>query len=129
MPAPLSTDLRERVVAAYERGDGTQAELAEQFDIAERTVRDWLRRYQETGSVHPSPHGGGQPPRLDEDDQQRLKELVKQHPDATLQQLIEMLEVPMDDSTLSRWCKRLDLTRKKDGSGGRAGSAGRAAAA
>ena len=113
MPAPLSTDLRERVLAAYERGDGTQAELAEQFDIAERTVRDWLRRCQETGSVHPSPHGGGQPRRLDEDNRQRLKELVKQHPDATLEQLIEMLEVPMDDSTLSRWCKRLGLTRKR----------------
>lgn len=61
MSAPLSTDLRRRVVAAYERGDGTQAALAERFDIAPRTLRYWLKQQQVTGRLDPQPHGGGQP--------------------------------------------------------------------
>jgi len=42
MPRACSTDLRERVLAAYEAGEGGQAEVARRFRVGERTLSRWL---------------------------------------------------------------------------------------
>ncbi len=59
MPEPLSLDLRERIVAAYERGDMTRDQVAALFQVGRASVNRLVRRFRETGSVEPSPHGGG----------------------------------------------------------------------
>jgi len=38
MANPLSKELREKIVSAYERGEGTIAEVADIFDVSERSV-------------------------------------------------------------------------------------------
>ena len=43
----LSVDLRERVLAAHERREGSQRVLAERFGIAVGTVNGWLRQARE----------------------------------------------------------------------------------
>lgn len=43
MGAPISTDLRTRVVAAYKAGRGTYREIAELFGVGEASVDRWLR--------------------------------------------------------------------------------------
>jgi len=53
MPKPYSLDLRERVIAAYETGAYTQEEVAKQFKIGVKTVYDWLRLKERTGSLKP----------------------------------------------------------------------------
>lgn len=43
MPRACSPDLRERVLAACEAGEGSQAEVARRFRVGERTLSRWLR--------------------------------------------------------------------------------------
>jgi transposase len=54
-------ELRARVVAAYEAGEGTYAEIAEQFGVGEASVNRWVRRKRERGDVVPDNKGGGTP--------------------------------------------------------------------
>ena len=58
-PHPLS--LRERVVAAYEAGEGSYASIAARFSIGEATAKRWVWRHRDTGQVEPAAKGGGTP--------------------------------------------------------------------
>ena len=61
MGRPYSIDLRERVIAAVEEEHLTYEEAAEWFVIGLSTVKRWLRRIRETGSVVPGRMGGHKP--------------------------------------------------------------------
>jgi putative transposase len=58
MARPLSIDLRERAVAAVLKGGLSRHRAAAQFGVAASTVINWVRRFQETGSVAPGQMGG-----------------------------------------------------------------------
>lgn len=66
MPAALSVDLRQRLLAAYQAKEGSQRQLAERFKVSLSFVRDLMRHYRQTGSVEPKPHGGGATAKLGE---------------------------------------------------------------
>jgi transposase len=59
MPNPYPVDLRQRVVAAYEAGEGSYRELAMVFQVGEATVKRWMWRQQKRGDVSPFKKGGG----------------------------------------------------------------------
>jgi transposase len=59
MPAPLSVDLRQRILSAYAAKEGSQRQLAERFKVSLSFIRDLRRHHRETGTVQPKPHGGG----------------------------------------------------------------------
>jgi transposase len=57
MARALSTDLRERVVAAVQGGESCRA-VALRFGVAVSSVVKWSQRYRTTGSVAPDKMGG-----------------------------------------------------------------------
>jgi transposase len=120
MAAPYSLDLRHRVLAAYEAGEGSFRELAERFSVSLSFVRDLRRRVRETASAEPKPHGGGARPLLDAAGHERVRRLCAKHPDATVAQLCEFYEkrhrLRVNRSSMSRALARLELTRKKNSS-------------
>lgn len=59
MGRAYSADLRERVLRAHERGEGSQRVLAERFGVATGTVSLWLAAARDEGRRGPKPHGGG----------------------------------------------------------------------
>lgn len=59
MPNPYDVALRERAVAAYDRGDGTYAAVAAMFLVDHRTLERWVAQQRRTGSVAPLPKRGG----------------------------------------------------------------------
>jgi transposase len=61
MGRPYSLDLRERVVAAVEKGGISRRRAAAQFGVGISTVIAWVRRSRETGSVAPGKMGGHKP--------------------------------------------------------------------
>ena len=61
MARPYSLDLRERVVAAVEKGGMSRRRAAAQFGVGISTVINWVRRLRETGSVAPGKMGGHKP--------------------------------------------------------------------
>jgi transposase len=110
---PLSNDLRERIVAAVDRREGSRREIARRFAVDGSCITRLLRLRRTTGSIAPRPHGGGKPPTLDRDGLERLRRLVEERPDATLQQLRQGLGVGGSIMIISRALKRLGITRKK----------------
>ncbi len=126
---PYGLDLREHILAAYGRGDGSIRELAEEFGVAPRTVVNWLKLTRARGSVEPRPHGGGAPARLTTEHVEALLGLLHDDPDATLPQLAERLAratgCMVDRSTIGRALAAAGMTRKKRPARDRAGAAGR----
>ena len=61
MAKPYSIDLRERVVAAVERGGMSRRRAAAHFGVGASTAIHWVRRFRETGSVAPGQMGGHKP--------------------------------------------------------------------
>src|SRR4051812_24198246 len=112
-----SMDLRERVVAACDRGEGTREEIAQRFCVGVAWVYRLLQRRRDTGSIAPKPHGGGQEPAFDDDALERLRKAVADCPDATLEELREAAGVACSTSAVHRALEKLDLPRKKSRSG------------
>ena len=56
--------LRERVVCAYEAGDGSYPVIAARFALGEATVKRWVWRYRRDGQLGPAKKGGGTPSRI-----------------------------------------------------------------
>jgi putative transposase len=64
MPKPLSTDLRERAVAAVLQEGLSRHKAAARFGVAASSVINWVRRFEETGSVEPDRMGGHKPKKI-----------------------------------------------------------------
>ena len=91
MPQPYSPDLRERVLVACERGDGSQVDIAHRFQVCPATVSNWRRQEREEGRRAPKPHSGGVPSRLDGAALEVLRQLVIEDNDALLREYRERL--------------------------------------
>ena len=89
MGAPYSLDLRERAVAAVERGM-SRAEAARQFQVSHSSVIRWTKRKAETGSPAAMPMGGKKPFRLAGEDAW-IRARVAEKPDITGRELLAEL--------------------------------------
>lgn len=112
-----SLDLRQRVVAAYEKGQSSIAEVAEQFNVGQTFVKKMLRQQREQGSVAPLAHGGGRQPSLSEKEHRILRQKVKAQPDISLAELQEHLSarvgVQVSVPTIHRSLRASGLSHKK----------------
>src|SRR5438270_11745805 len=81
---PYSMDLRRRVAEAVDNKEGSLRQLARRFCVSVTFITRLLGLRRQTGSLAPRPHQGGRRPTLDEAGQQRLRQLLKEQPDATL---------------------------------------------
>ena len=113
-----SLDLRERVVAAYEKGNHTIAEIAAQFSVGETFLKKMLRQKRRTGSLERLPPRAGAKKILNRTHRQWLAKQIKEQPDATLVELQTSLlanrGVLVSPATVSRELKLLRLPRKKN---------------
>ena len=111
-----STDLRQKIIEAYQQDHGIQRAVAEFFGVSVSFVEKLLQRYRTTGNIAAKPHGDGQKRRLDAAADQHILAGYRQ-PDLTLAQLQsktrQELGVSLSLATLCRNLKRLGLTRKK----------------
>ena len=110
---PYSNDLRERIVAAVERGEHSLRQLAHLFSVSLSCIVRLLQHQRRTGSVQPKPHAGVPPRKLDAAAEARLLGLVRTQPDATLAELRDRLGIPCCLMTIARALQRHHLTRKK----------------
>ncbi|WP_437577196.1 helix-turn-helix domain-containing protein [Sorangium sp. So ce887] len=114
---PCGLDLRERIVKAYENGEGSVRDLAEQFEVAPKTVQSYLTLYRTTGSVAPRPRANGPRPKINGQALDDLRSLVATSSDATLDDLADLLarryHIVASRHTVGRALRRLNITRKK----------------
>src|SRR5437588_1685078 len=109
----ISEDLRKRILDTVQRGDGTLGQIARRFLVSVSFITRLLQLHRSTGSLEPRPHGGGNPAVLRPEDREQLRELVRQQPDATLEELRQRLGVSCSLMTISRALRKLGLPRKK----------------
>jgi len=109
MGVAYAQDLRDRVLAAYDRGMKTKA-IADLFQVSPSWARRVKQRRRETGETSPRPRGGATVIKID---LARLAHLVKQRPDATIKELHAMLGTDGSESAVCMALKRLGLTFKK----------------
>lgn len=109
MPKALSQDLRDRVLAAYDRGMKTRP-IVRMFKVSPAWARRVKQRRRELGETGPRPRGGVAVIKVD---RTRLAELVRADPDATLMELRERLGVACALSTICTALQELRLTFKK----------------
>lgn len=121
MPLPYSADLRERVLVAYEHGEGTAAALARRFRVALNTVKNWVRAAESEGRRVAKPLGRGPAPRLGAGEREALRQLVAADNHATLAEygarLLAQTGISVSRPVLCVTLKRLGLARKKRRSG------------
>ena len=115
MPAPMSMDLRLRLVRAVERGSSIRA-AARRFAVSPSAAIKLMQRVRATGSAAPARYGGHRRPVL-EPYQADLKRLVEATPDITLAELQTELQrrcgVRAGLSTIHNALRRIGLRHKK----------------
>lgn len=113
-----SLDLRQKVIDAYNRKEGSQRQLAKRFSVSLSFIQDLLKRYREEGTIAPREHGGGTTAKLNEEQVALVMRLVEDDNDAILVELCERLEqqsgVRVSRATMGRITQKLGLTRKKN---------------
>ena len=111
-----STDLRERAIESVESGECNIPQAARRYKVSEPSLERWLAKYRKTGSCAPLPHAGG-PARKLAVAEAAIRAAVKAQPDATLEELCEIVEkatkIRSAPSMMQRELVRLKLPRKK----------------
>ena len=107
-------DLRERVAAVVDTGEGSLREIAGLFRVSLSFVSRLLgASASPLWNLAPMLHGGGPTPVLSPDDRQRLEQLAREHNDDTLEQLKRRGQFECSLTTIWRALQRQQLTYKK----------------
>jgi transposase len=110
-----SMDLRQRVLADCDAGLPTKA-VAQKYSVSASWVRRLKQRRRQTGRVGPIDQRRGPQPGW-ETQAERIREAVRQAPDATLQEYRARFALPLSRSALARALVALGLSRKKSRTG------------
>jgi transposase len=118
MPAPISKDLRQRIVDEYQNGKGTQQQLAGRFCVGDSSVQRFHVLFSRTGSVAPiRQHKPGPKPLLDEASLAVVRQLSEEFPDFFDHEIAEVFcertGLSVSARTINRAFHKLKLTRKK----------------
>ena len=115
MPAPMSLDLRERIVAAVEQGSSIR-EAARRFAVSPSAAIKLMQRVRATGSAAPSRFGGHRRPLLAPYEAD-IRRLARSDPDSTLAELqaalARRLGIVAGLSTIHNALRRFGLPLKK----------------
>lgn len=117
--APLSMDLRERIVAAYLKEEGSHAVLAKRFCVGRSVVGKLVRQYRQQGTLEPQLHLRGRKAAVRGEKEEELRQHLQDHPDATLQERIEALGLECSAKTMWGSLRRLGWRFKKNRRGPR----------
>ena len=124
MPAPLSNDLRKRIIAAKEKGYSHER-VAKEMHVSVSAITRLLSLYRESGCYEARPLNNGRKPRLDQATLDRIAKRIEEQPDIALYELKEEFSLPVSIPALCNTIhKKLGLYRKKNGTRSRTAQRG-----
>ena len=109
----ISLDLRERILHAYDEGEGTREQTAQRFRVSLGLVKKLLAQRRRTGDIAPQHHRSGRKPLILATHQRRLRTLVGKKPDLTLAELRAAAGLRCTLPAVHYALARLGLTYKK----------------
>lgn len=104
-----STDLRKKALVLYESGK-TQIEVCAAYNIARKTLCNWLKLHRDTGDVSLRPRPAERSTR--KLTPQALKAYFEEHPDHFLREAKDHFNV--HPSAIAQACRKFGITRKKN---------------
>ena len=113
MKKPISLDLRERIVAAYEGKEGTREEVAKRFKVSVGMVKKLLAQKSRTGDLRPRYRFCGRKARLEPEHGKSMRQLVEREPDVTLEEIKRRLGLDCTTGAIHWVLTRMGLTYKK----------------
>ena len=116
MPAPLSKDLRARVVILLEAGYSVP-EIAERLIIADASVRNIYKRFKEDDTLAAKKMGGSRIPKIIQKvGEDFIDQQIQVHPDITCKELQTMytdqFNQAVSEETVRRCVKNLGYVKK-----------------
>ena len=113
MAKPLSIDLRERIIDAYDQGSISQQAVAQRFCVSVEFVKKLIRQRRELGDIGPQYRNCGRKPKITEGHRQRMTELIEEQPDLTLEEIGQRLGLSCTIQAIHYVLKDMGITYKK----------------
>lgn len=113
----LSLDLRERILASYDKQEGTREEVAVRYRVSLGMVKKLLQQRRRAGDIGPRHHCAGRKPNILPSHQRQMRTLLGQKPDLTLKELRTAVALDCTLPAIHYVLKKLGLTYKKRHSG------------
>lgn len=130
----LSLDLRERILASYDRKDGDRQQAALRFGVSLGMVKKLLQQRRRTGDIAPRHRFSGRKAVILPAHRQEMRALLRHKPDMTLREVRAALDLSCTLPAIHYALQKIGLTYKKRRSApankaartsrGRAGSGG-----
>lgn len=109
----LSLDLRERILASYDKGEGTRDQIALRYRVSVGMVKKLLQQRRRTGEIGSQYYRSGRKPRILECHRQELRNLLAGKPDLTLAELRQATNLDCTLPAIHYALAKMDLTYKK----------------
>jgi len=113
MKRPISLDLRQRILASYDQNEGTREEIALRFRVSLGMVKKLLQQRRQTGDIACRYHRCGRRPRIVSVHRQKLRQLLSQKPDLTLEELRRATQLDCTVQAIHYVLEKMGLTYKK----------------
>ncbi len=113
----LSLDLRERIVASYDREEGTRDQVAARYRVSLGMVKKLLQQRRRIGDLGSRHHCSGRKPMILAGHQQQMRVLLGRKPDLTLKELRVATKLDCSLPAIHYALKKMGLTYKKRHSG------------
>lgn len=110
----VSTGDKERAFSEARRQGESMATIARRFNVSTGTVRYWLAKATRASSEVPT-RTPGRPPFLEDDEREKLKQLLQQQPERRLVDILEELRQQtgkhLQEGTARQYLRRLGVRR------------------
>jgi transposase len=113
----LSLDLRERILACYDREEGTRDEVAHRYRVSLGMVKKLLQQRRRIGDIAPRHHCSGRKPMILAAHHRQMRTLLSRKPDLTLKELRAAVALNCSLPAIHYALQRMGLTYKKRRSG------------
>lgn len=109
----ISLDLRQRILAAYDKGRDTRDQVARRFEVSLGLVKKLLQQRRRTGDIAPRHRFSGRKPTILPTHQSQMRRLLADKPDLTLPELRQATGLRCTLPAIHYALKAMDLTYKK----------------
>jgi len=108
-----SLDLRERILACFDGGEGTREQIAKRFCVSLGMVKKLLLQRKKTGDIAPRHHLSGRKPKILASHRAAMRRELGKKPDLTLVELRQVLKLECSLTAIHYVLDELGLTYKK----------------
>lgn len=109
----LSLDLRQRILDAYDKEEGTRAEIAQRFRVSLGMVKKLLQQRRHTGDIAARHHHSGRKPMIVATHRSQMRCLLAKKNDLTLKELRQAMGLACSLQAIHVVLAGMGLTYKK----------------